>query len=137
MWPVGHIGNIVQVQIILDFERIYCYKEYMKATLIVHQKFELKSLNPEIGDVAVKIQVWKIPPPNDQSYPEGKRYSLVGYQSKNPKDKVLLDCHPPKGPHFHTDSGDLLLPEMNYEDAFEMFWRKLEEKFGPFPEVEE
>lgn len=105
--------------------------------MIVHQKFELKSLNREVGDVAVIIQVWKIPPPNDQSYPEGKRYSLVGYQSKWPKDKVLLDCHPPKGPHFHTENGDVLLPAMIYEDAFEIFWRELEKKFGPFNEGEE
>jgi hypothetical protein len=121
---------------ILDKKPIYCYKEYMRATLIIHQKFELKSKNPEIGDVAVIVQVWKIPPPNDQSYPDGKRYSLVAFQSKKAGEKVLLDCHPPKGPHFHTENGDVFLPGLNYEEAFKIFWVKMEERFGPFDQEE-
>jgi hypothetical protein len=109
----------------------------MKATLLVLRKLELKSLNPSIGDVAIKIQVWKIPPPNNEEYPDGKRYSLIGFQAKNPKEKVLLDCHPPKGPHFHTEDGELILPNMKYEEAFEYFWIRLIEKFGPFVEEED
>ena len=78
----------------------------------------------------VEMQVFKIHPPEDVHFPDGLKFSIVGFLLSDPKSVVLVDCHPPKGSHYHV--GDLEQPFewKGVEHATNLFWKLIEENFG-------
>jgi len=58
------------------------------------------------------------------------------FPRKTLQKNVLLDCHHPKGPNLHTEDEEETLPWVSYEEAFIIFWKRIENIFGPFIESE-
>ena len=60
------------------------------------------------------------------------KFSWIAFDPENPMKRVLFDCHPPKGPHFHLD-GDLdgqPFAWVTLEESVALFRKKVEEHFG-------
>jgi hypothetical protein len=100
----------------------------MKATRISFKKLNFILASNE--ELLVILDVWKIPPPEDQNFPDGFKFSFIAFKADNPNEKILLDCHPPKGPHMHINNDELSFEWSGIESATELFWEKVENKFG-------
>lgn len=98
----------------------------MKATRITYKKLSFILESGE--ELFVILDVFKIPPPEDQKFPDGFKFSFLAFNEENPDDKVLLDCHPPKKPHFHDKDGEF--EWTGIDAAIDLFWEKVEIKFG-------
>ena len=73
----------------------------MNATLIFHEKFAVRTT--EGREVLIELDLYKLPDPYDSTYPEGYRFSWIALDPNDAAQRVLFDCHPPKGPHLHID----------------------------------
>lgn len=59
---------------------------------------------------------------------------MVAYKSASPEQIVIVDCHPPKGPHFHVGSREELFVWKSLDETYELFWNLIETEFGPIEE---
>jgi hypothetical protein len=111
----------------------------MKAIRIFHKKdiYTARNLERIPFRVAVEIEVFKIPPPNDRDYPEGLKVSMIAFRQDNPETKLLLNCHPPKGPHIHINELEEPFLWTGLEAAFDIFWNRVESIFGKLTELSE
>lgn len=82
------------------------------------------------GALIVIIDVFRIPPPEDQKFPDGYKFSFGAFIKSEPDDQVRLDCLPPKKPHYHEGEMEIELVWTGIEGAAELFWEKVEFKFG-------
>lgn len=102
----------------------------MNSTLIFQFK---QSLFTQQGfEVEVRMDVYQIPNPEGLKFPEGYRFSWIAFDRYNPKNRVLFDCHPPKGPHFHVDDekdGQSFV-WVSLEASMDLFWEKVWLRFG-------
>lgn len=83
-----------------------------------------------VQELRVIVEVWKIPEPENANYPDSLKVSILAFLESNPDDLVLVDCHPPKGPHFHMDGKEVAFAWSSFEDAEKLFWDLVEGKFG-------
>jgi hypothetical protein len=83
----------------------------------------------------VHIEVWEIPYPESKKFPDGLKFSIVAFIENNTSDAVVVDCHPPKGPHFHFEGKETQFEWKGLEEAEELFWDLVEKKFGKIEEV--
>lgn len=100
----------------------------MKATRIDHQILNFILSSGE--GLVVILDVWKIPPPEDKKFPDGIKFSFLAFKSENPEERVLFDCHPPKGPHVHIGDIETDIEWSGLEAVVETFWKMVEKKFG-------
>ena len=107
---------------------MYDKLSHMKAVRITYKKLNFILLSGE--ELFVILDVFKIPPPEDQNFPDGFKFSFLAFKEANPDDKVLLDCHPPKKPHYHEGDEEVEFEWNGIEMAVELFWEKVEIKFG-------
>lgn len=72
-----------------------------------------------------------------QTHPEGYRFSWIAFDRESPEKRVLFDCHPPKGPHFHLDEDREGVPFewTSLAAAIEFFRQKVREHFGELDPV--
>ena len=84
------------------------------------------------------MDLYKLPS-NQSGYPEGYKFSWIAFDPKKPMERVLLDVHPPKGPHLHIDDDPQGIPFewTSIKAAEEFFIAKIEERFGEIVEDEE
>jgi hypothetical protein len=59
---------------------------------------------------------------NSERYPDGIKYRLILLDLWT-KDRVLMDNHPPKGPHFHINHEEYAYTFRNEETLFADFRR--------------
>lgn len=105
----------------------------MKATKIVSRKvtYTVKSSGESLR---VIVEVWKIFPPEGDHFPDGLKFSIVAFLESAPGEAVIIDCHPPKGPHFHFGGKEVSFPWEGLDKAETLFWELVEKKFGPVKE---
>jgi hypothetical protein len=104
----------------------------VKATEIFKRQFEVTCKGGKT--VVVFMDLYKLPKGYPKSFPEGYKFSWIAYDPDDESAKVLFDCHPPKGPHVHVDNdkdGEAF-DWKNLDDAYELFFAKVREKFGDF-----
>ena len=77
----------------------------MEAQKIYSNRFSITCKNGLV--LAVFMDLYKLPEGHHDSFPEGYKFSWIAFDPENPSKQVLLDCHVPKGPHFHTDQDPL------------------------------
>jgi hypothetical protein len=102
----------------------------MSATLI----FDLKrSLFTKKGfEIEIRMDVYKIDHPEGRNFPDGYRFSWIAFDRSDPLQRVLFDCHPPKGPHLHVDQDKegISFRWENLEKSMQLFWEKVWWRFG-------
>ena len=101
----------------------------MKAELVSHLDFTFSVLNLE-DRLRVIVIVWKIPLPEGEKYPQGLKFSLIAFLISNPEDSILVDCHPPKGPHFHMNGLETNIEWVGFDETEKLFWQLVGSKFG-------
>ena len=107
---------------------IYDILGLVKATRITYKKL---SFILDSGDeIFVIVDVFKIPPPDDVKFPDGFKFSFCAFKKDDPDDRILMDCHPPKKPHFHEGNKESEFEWTGLADATDLFWEKVEHKFG-------
>lgn len=85
--------------------------------------------------IRVHVEVWKIPYPEGEKFPDGLKFSIVAFCENNTSDSVIIDCHPPKGPHFHFEGKEVQFKWEGLDEAEKLFWELVEKKFGEIEEV--
>ena len=110
----------------------------MKAIKIFSQKVIFKtSLNGEVFRVSVIKEIFKIPEAQAHEFPDGFKVSMIAFRDDNPEKRVLLDCHPPKGPHYHVGAVEAQFEWAGLKSADDLFWNLVEAEFGKLEEVSE
>ena len=107
------------------------------AIRLFSKRFELMCKDDR--PIAVYMDLYKLPEGHFQSFPQGFRFSWIAYDPEEPSARVLFDCHHPKGPHVHVDSDPEGQPFLwtTLDDAYALFFKKVEERFGEFTMQEE
>lgn len=80
----------------------------MEARLIFRIRFSLA--NPDRRLISVYMDLFELPVEAHESYPERFKFSWIAFDLDRPELRVLMDCHPPKGPHIHLDLEEVELP---------------------------
>ena len=80
------------------------------------------------------MDVYRLPKGHPETFPDGYRFSWIAYDSEKETNRVLFDCHHPKGPHFHIDHDPEGQPFewKSLEAAYDLFFEKIRERFGDF-----
>ncbi len=121
--------NIITIIFLLTYLVIYDInshgKSYQSLSFLTQNSNEL---------LRVIIEVWKIHPPEGDNYPDGMRFSIVAFLDSHPDDAIIVDCHPPKGPHFHIDGKEEIFEWKDMNQTEELFWNLVEKKFGSIKE---
>jgi hypothetical protein len=105
----------------------------MAAMLIFERKTTLFSLSHQ-KMVMISMDLFWIEDPN-QIYPEGYKYSWIALDIENEDNRVLFDCHPPKGPHIHINNNEVPYEWISLEQTEKDFWTYIDQIFGPLEEV--
>jgi hypothetical protein len=121
----------------LDKSGIYAKISIVKATRVFSQKTVLKATSSEGAylKVAVRIEVFKIPEAKAKEFPDGYKVSMIAFREDSPDRRVLLDCHPPKGPHVHVGESEIKFEWQGLDHAYYYFWSLVEAEFGVLEEV--
>jgi hypothetical protein len=106
----------------------------VKAARLFQRRFTLTCKDGRV--LSVFMDLYRLPDGSFGTFPEGYRFSWIAYASDDEELRVLFDCHPPKGPHFHVD-GELRGQPFHWttlDAAYELFFAKVREHFGDFRE---
>ncbi len=108
----------------------------MKAIKIFSEKLIFKtSQNGEVFRVSVIREIFKIPDEQAHAFPDGHKVSMIAFRDDDPEKRVLLDCHPPKGPHYHIGDIESSFEWGGLKSADDLFWKLVEAEFGKLEEV--
>ncbi len=91
-----------------------------KSALIYYLKEEIR------GRYIMEL---KIHATDDKRYGDGIKYSLVMIDPKT-GDKVLMDNHHPKGPHYHLNANEFKYEYKNDDLLIEDFGKLVLQHFG-------
>lgn len=120
----------------IDNISIYVNIDIVKATKIFSQKAVFKATSKgEEFRVSIIKEIFQIPEANAHHFPEGFKVSMIAYRNDLPEKRVLLDCHPPKGPHYHVGRVEETFEWKGLDYADELFWKLVETEFGKLEEV--
>lgn len=103
----------------------------MKASLIFDMDFTVSLGGQKKLDI--RMDLYKIDENEKPSdYPEGYKFSWIAFNPDDPSEKVLVDCHKGKGPHFHIDNDiqGTSFQWNNLDEAIDLFTEKVSERFG-------
>ncbi len=102
----------------------------MGSTLIFLE--QMSFLTTKGFEVEVRMDLYKIDGPHSVNFPEGYRFGWIAYDRYNRSNRILFDCHPPKGPHFHVgdDKVGISFQWESLPKAMDFFWQKVWEHFG-------
>ena len=78
-----------------------CHTTSMKAMCLFDEKFEMAREDGRV--IVVCMDLYKVPEGETTGLPNGYRFSWIAYDPDKTQNRVLFDCHSPKGPHFHLD----------------------------------
>jgi hypothetical protein len=106
----------------------------MGATRIFEEKWSVYTVDRK--EVTIFMDLYQLPPPHDPSFPEGYKFSWIAFDPSQPENRVLFDCHPPKGPHLHVDSDTAGAPFdwKSLDQAIAFFYSKIRDRFGEIPD---
>jgi len=78
------------------------------------------------------MDLYELPAGRAKSSDVPYRFSWIAFDKEYPEQRVLFDCHPPKGPHFHVDGDDegQSFKWTSIEDAIALFENKVTKRFG-------
>ena len=81
------------------------------------------------------MDLYKLPE-KAKGYPDGLKFSLIAFDADRPNKRVLVDVHPPKGPHIHFDEDSQGVPFewKGYAEAERLFFQAAIKHFGLDPE---
>lgn len=109
----------------------------MDATRVYRKKISVKTVS---GDpLVIYMDLFQLPPPFDSSFPEGYKFSWTAFNPLDRDNRVLFDCHIPKGAHYHVDddSEGKSFEWKSLKEAEELFVKTVQEKFGEVPGLKE
>jgi hypothetical protein len=80
------------------------------------------------------MDLHKLPEGHSENFPEGYKFSWIAFDPNRESERVLFDCHFPKGPHFHIDDEVEGEPFKwtSLDAAYDLFFVKVKERFGRF-----
>ena len=79
--------------------------------------------------VSVIKEIFKIPEAQAHQFPDGFKVSMIAFRDDDPERRVLLDCHPPKGPHYHLGAIEVQFEWTGLKRADDLFWTLVEAEF--------
>lgn len=102
----------------------------MKAICLFKEKYELTRADG--GLVVIYMDLYQVPDGVKVGLPDGFRFSWIAFDPDNPSNRVLFDCHSPKGPHFHLgdDAVETSYQWNNIVEAEKFFFELVEKHFG-------
>ena len=65
-------------------------------------------------------------------FPEGYKFKWIAFNRDNPSERVLFDNHRGKKPHYHENSHEVFFTWISRQQAQQMFYQKIIDKFGNF-----
>ena len=98
---------------------------------------KLLLINRAGEEIVIAMDLYKLRTDNPAKYPEDFRLSWIAFDPKNPRAKrILLDSHPPKGPHFHIDNRITEIPfsGLSLKESETLFFEIVCEHFNISPE---
>lgn len=108
----------------------------MKATFLWDKRSAF--FTKEGREIIVEMDLYRVKGSGQgKHFPEGYRFSWIAFAQDAPTRRVLFDCHPPKGAHFHLDEDPDGTPFewTTLDDAIDLFQAKVREHFGDLSEV--
>lgn len=110
----------------------------MKAVLLFESHQAFRTLTDRI--IVMKMDLYELPETElINSSSSHYRFSWIAFDKEEPAMRVLFDCHPPKGPHFHIDE-DKRGQSFTWSSlpaAIQLFYLKVKERFGELLEIPE
>lgn len=105
----------------------------MKARLVMQRRFLAESRRGK--QVVVEMDIYEVPDADEQELPGGYRFSWIAFNAQSPKERVLFDSHPPKGPHFHLDDekNEIKIEWTSLEEVERLFYRSVARHFDIDP----
>ncbi|MBI4402643.1 MAG: hypothetical protein HY537_00690 [Deltaproteobacteria bacterium] len=102
----------------------------MKAVLLHKSKTTMTVASGRT--IAIYVDTFHLQGAKDPSSWKAYRFSWVAFAPDEPGARVLFDCHEPKGPHWHIDGDEVgqAFAWTGLEEAEELFFQKVEERFG-------
>lgn len=83
------------------------------------------------------MDLFKLAEGHPKSFPDGYRFSWIAFDPDMPNERILFDCHDPKGPHVHIDNdpdGDPI-EWTTLDNAYELFFERVRNRFGEYEEL--
>ncbi len=109
---------------------------YMNAALIYRRRLTRRTQTGK--EIRVVMDLFQIPEPECAKYPEGFRFSWIAFDVENKEQRVLFDCHPPKGPHIHIDGDqEIKFKWISLEETEIFFFENVQARFGVFVQDDE
>ncbi len=101
----------------------------MKAVLLHKSK---TTMTVASGTIAIYVDTFQLQGVKDPSSWGAYRFSWIAFDPDEPGARVLVDCHEPKGPHWHIDGDEVGQPFTwtGLKEAEDFFFQKVEERFG-------
>lgn len=109
----------------------------MSAARVYRKKVSVKTI---LGTpLVIYMDLFQLSPPFDPLFPDGYKFSWTAFDPLNPENRVLFDCHVPKGVHYHLDQDIEGKPFQwnSLQDAESQFLEKVQERFGEIPSLKE
>jgi hypothetical protein len=105
----------------------------MKASLLFQLKFTRHLASGKTVVIFMDLYELPIKHRRPAKFPEDYKFSWIAFDSETPENRVLFDCHKDKGPHIHFDGQELdrEIKAKSPEEAEELFYALIAERFGP------
>lgn len=83
--------------------------------------------------ITIATDLWLVPEPQREFYPDGLKFGWIAFNDDNPEEKLLVDYNPKKGFHYHFDDKPIVKLEWtSLEKAQQLFSQMVKDKFGKF-----
>ena len=81
--------------------------------------------------ITIATDLWLVPEPQREFYPDGLKFGWIAFNDDNPEEKLLIDYNPKKGFHYHLDDQPIVKLEwISLEHSQQLFMKMVKEKFG-------
>jgi hypothetical protein len=107
----------------------------MKAVPLLDSRRSYETLSGRI--VVIEMDLYKLPDASTGDLGSQFRFSWIAFDEEAPNQRVLFDCHAPKGMHFHLDEDKegRSFTCASIAEAIQLFQEKVKEHFGELQEL--
>ena len=82
--------------------------------------------------IGIEVELWKLPLPQLQEFPQGYKIKLIAYNIENSSELVRIDNHKNKSPHYHSIGKQKFFTWVSLAETERLFLQLTQEKFGYF-----
>lgn len=82
--------------------------------------------------LGIEVELWRLPLPQPQEFPQGYKIKLIAYNLENSSELVRIDNHHGKSPHYHSNGKQKFFTWVSLAETERLFLQLAQEKFGYF-----